>query len=106
MSGRSPDRLARLRDAFVSAVSHELRTPLTSVSGFLELLGDEEDSLALTGRTYLTAARRGTARLQRIVEDLLLVAQIEADLLELHTEPVDLAELAATAVEDAGAAAA
>jgi signal transduction histidine kinase len=99
-------RLERLRDAFVAAVSHELRTPLTSVSGFLELLGDEEDSLALTGRTYLTAARRGTARLQRIVEDLLLVAQIEADLLELHTEPVDLAELAAAVVEDASAAAA
>jgi signal transduction histidine kinase len=98
-------RLERLRDAFVAAVSHELRTPLTSVSGFLELLGDEEDSLALTGRTYLTAARRGTARLQRIVEDLLLVAQIEADLLELHTEPVDLAELAATAVEEARTAA-
>jgi signal transduction histidine kinase len=99
-------RLERLRDAFVAAVSHELRTPLTSVSGFLELLGDEEDSLALTGRTYLTAARRGTARLQRIVEDLLLVAQIEADLLELHTEPVDLAELAADAIEEATPAAA
>ncbi len=99
-------RLERLRDAFVTAVSHELRTPLTSLSGFLELLGDEEDSLALTGRTYLTAARRGTARLQRIVEDLLLVAQIEADLLELHTEPVDLTDLAAAAVEEAGAAAA
>jgi signal transduction histidine kinase len=99
-------RLERLRDAFVAAVSHELRTPLTSVSGFLELLGDEEDSLPLTGRTYLTAARRGTARLRRIVEDLLLVAQVEADLLELRTEPVDLAELAAAAVEDARAAAA
>jgi signal transduction histidine kinase len=92
-------RLGRLRDAFVSAVSHELRTPLTSVSGFLELLGDEEDKLGLAGRTYLTAARRGTGRLQRIVEDLLLVAQIEAELLELHTEPVDLSGLAASAVE-------
>jgi signal transduction histidine kinase len=99
-------RLERLRDAFMAAVSHELRTPLTSVSGFLELLGDEEDSLPLTGRTYLTAARRGTVRLQRIVEDLLLVAEIEADLLELHPQPVDLTELAAAAVEEAGAAAA
>jgi signal transduction histidine kinase len=99
-------RLERLRDAFVAAVSHELRTPLTSVSGFLELLSDEEDSLALSGRTYLTAARRGTARLRCIVEDLLLVAQIEADLLELHTEPLDLAKLAAQAVENARAAAA
>jgi signal transduction histidine kinase len=91
--------LERLRDAFVAAVSHELRTPLTSVSGFLELLGDEEDSLGLSGRTYLTAARRGTDRLQRIVEDLLLVGQIEADRLELVTEPLDLTELAAAAIE-------
>src|SRR5262249_8510994 len=97
--GPHTPRLEGLRDAFVAAVSHELRTPLTSVSGFLELLGDEEDSLGLSGRTYLSAARRGTVRLQRIVEDLLLVAQIEAELLELHTEPVDLTELAAGAVE-------
>ena len=99
--GTADRRLERLRDAFVAAVSHELRTPLTSVSGFLELLSDEEESLALTGRTYLTAARRGTVRLQRIVEDLLLVAQIEAELLELEIEPIDLAALAASAVEDA-----
>jgi signal transduction histidine kinase len=92
-------RLERLRDAFVAAVSHELRTPLTSLSGFLELLGDDQDRLALSGRTYLAAARRSTGRLQRVVEDLLLVAQIEAELLELHTEPIDLAELAAAAVE-------
>ena len=92
-------RLERLRDAFVAAVSHELRTPLTSVSGFLELLGDDEDSLGLAGRTYLNAARRGTLRLQRIVEDLLLVGQIEAERLELRTEPVDLAELASAAVD-------
>ncbi|MFL5942953.1 MAG: sensor histidine kinase [Gaiellaceae bacterium] len=98
-------QLERLRDAFVAAVSHELRTPLTSVCGFLELLGDEEDSLGLSGRTYLTAARRGTARLERIVEDLLLVAEIEAELLRLETEPVDLTELAAAAVEAARATA-
>jgi signal transduction histidine kinase len=98
-------RLERLRDAFVTAVSHELRTPLTSLSGFLELLGDEQDSLALTSRTYLAAARRGTARLQRIVEDLLLVAQIEAQLLELRFEPIDLKQLVVAAVEAARPAA-
>jgi signal transduction histidine kinase len=97
--------LERLRDAFVAAASHELRTPLTSISGFLELLGEEAQGLGSTGRTYLTAARRGTARLQRIVEDLLLVAEIEAKRLELRTEPIDLAELAAEAVEVARPAA-
>jgi signal transduction histidine kinase len=98
--------LERLRDAFVAAASHELRTPLTSITGFLEMLGDEEGALSPSGRTYLSAIRRGTARLERIVEDLLLVAQIEADRLELDHAPLDLAELAAATVEAARPAAA
>ena len=91
-------RLERLRDAFVAAVSHELRTPLTSISGFLEMLGDEEHELGEAGRSYLGVIRRGTTRLQRIVEDLLLVAQIEADRLELDPVETDLTELATEAV--------
>jgi signal transduction histidine kinase len=91
-------QLERLRDAFVAAVSHELRTPLTSISGFLEMLGDEEHELGDAGRSYLRVIRRGTTRLQRIVEDLLLVAQIEADRLELEPVETDLTELATEAV--------
>ena len=91
-------QLERLRDAFVAAVSHELRTPLTSISGFLEMLGDEEHELGDAGRSYLRVIRRGTTRLQRIVEDLLLVAQIEADRLELEPVDTDLTELATEAV--------
>jgi len=99
-------RLERLRDAFVAAVSHEMRTPLTSITGFLEMLGDEEHELGDAGRTYLSVIRRGTTRLQRIVEDLLLVAQIEADRLELDPAPTDLGDLAVEAVEAALPAAA
>jgi signal transduction histidine kinase len=93
--------LERLRDAFVAAVSHELRTPLTSISGFLEMMADEEETLNDTGRHYLSVIRRSTTRLQRIVEDLLLVAQIEAHRLELELAPVDPAEIARAAVEEA-----
>jgi signal transduction histidine kinase len=99
-------RLERLRDAFVAAVSHELRTPLTSITGFLELLADEEEALSPAGRRYVDAIRRSNARLQDAVEDLLLVAEIEADRLELRPEPTDLAELARAAVEAALPAAA
>jgi signal transduction histidine kinase len=94
-------RLERLRDTFIAAVSHELRTPLTSISGFLELLADEEHELGPTGRKYVDVIRRGNTRLRRIVEDLLLVAEIEADRLELRPEPTDLAELATATVEAA-----
>jgi signal transduction histidine kinase len=99
-------RLERLRDAFVAAVSHELRTPLTSMSGFLEMLGDEEHELSASGRKYIDVIRRSNARLQRSVEDLLLVAEIEADRLELDLAPADLAELATATVESALPAAA
>jgi signal transduction histidine kinase len=99
-------QLERLRDAFVAAVSHELRTPLTSISGFLEMLGDEEHNLSPAGRSYLDVIGRGTTRLQRIVEDLLLVAQIEANRLELDSAPADLGELVAATVEEALPAAA
>jgi signal transduction histidine kinase len=94
--------LERLRDTFLAAVSHELRTPLTSISGFLELLADEEHELEPAGRRYVEAIRRGNARLRRIVDDLLLVAEIEAERLELESGRTDLGELAAAAVEEAG----
>jgi signal transduction histidine kinase len=97
-------RLERLRDAFVAAVSHELRTPLTSISGFLELLADEE--LGPAGRRYVDVIRRGNTRLRGIVEDLLLVAEIEAERLQLRPGRTDLAELATATVEAALPAAA
>jgi signal transduction histidine kinase len=98
--------LDRMRDAFVATVSHELRTPLTSISGFLEMMEDEEHELGAAGRQYLDVIRRATERLHALVEDLLLVAQIEARRIELELAPVDLAELATRSVESAQPAAA
>ena len=94
-----------VRDAFVATVSHELRTPLTSISGFLEMMQDEEELLGESGRRYLDVIRRSTARLHALVEDLLLIAQIEAKRVELQREPLDLRQLVATAVETARPAA-
>ncbi|HEY2074521.1 MAG TPA: ATP-binding protein [Gaiellaceae bacterium] len=91
--------LERMRDAFVATVSHELRTPLTSISGFIEMLQDEEHGLGTSGRTYLEVIRRSTERLHHLVEDLLLVAQIEAQRVDLRQEPVDLAAIAERAVD-------
>jgi signal transduction histidine kinase len=97
--------LDRMRDAFVATVSHELRTPLTSISGFLEMLEDEEHALGDAGRQYLDVIRRATERLHSLVEDLLLLAQIEAHRIELELAPVDLGELARIAAESARPAA-
>ena len=92
--------LDRMRDAFVATVSHELRTPLTSISGFLEMMEDEEEGLGETGRTYLDVIRRSTDRLHHLVEDLLLIAQIEAHRVELEYATLDLAELAQVCIDE------
>ena len=91
--------LDRMRDAFVATVSHELRTPLTSISGFLEMMQEEEQELGESGKRYLSVIRRSTERLHALVEDLLLIAQIEAKRVELELAPVDIVDLAAHAVE-------
>jgi signal transduction histidine kinase len=91
--------LDRMRDAFVATVSHELRTPLTSISGFLEMMQEEEQDLGESGKRYLDVIRRSTNRLHALVEDLLLIAQIEARRVELQLAPVDVAELTSRAVE-------
>jgi signal transduction histidine kinase len=93
--------LDRMRDAFVATVSHELRTPLTSISGFLEMMLDEEHALGTSGRQYLDVIRRSTDRLHTLVEDLLLIAQIEAHRIELTRDRVDLADLARATAEAA-----
>ncbi len=91
--------LDRMRDAFVATVSHELRTPLTSISGFLEMMQDEEAGLGTSGRQYLDVIRRSTTRLHALVEDLLLVAQIEAKRIELTLAPIDMVDLATRSAE-------
>jgi len=91
--------LERMRDAFVATVSHELRTPLTSISGFLEMLEDEQERLGDSGRLYLDVMRRSTDRLHQLVEDLLLLAQIEAQRVDLQNEPVRLAAIAQDSVD-------
>jgi signal transduction histidine kinase len=97
--------LDRMRDAFVATVSHELRTPLTSISGFLEMMQDEEAGLGASGRQYLDVIRRSTTRLHALVEDLLLMAQIEAKRIELTLAPVDVQALAMRSIESARPAA-
>jgi signal transduction histidine kinase/CheY-like chemotaxis protein/HAMP domain-containing protein len=85
-------RLERLKSEFVATASHELRSPLTSIKGFVELL---EHSPGLSERqgSWIEIVRRSTDRLVDLVNDLLDVARIEADSVELHRRAVDLSEV-------------
>lgn len=92
----------RLKNEFFALVSHELRTPLTSIIGYLELILEEEvGEVAEDQRQFLTVIERNARRLQRLVGDLLFVAQVEAGTLSLEQSEVNLEAIVLEAVEAA-----
>jgi two-component system sensor histidine kinase BaeS len=67
-----------LRRQMLADVSHELKTPLTAMRGYVETLADAEITLDQpTRERYLAILGRETARLDRIVKDLLDLARLE-----------------------------
>ena len=69
-------RADQIRQDFVANVSHELRTPLTAIRGAVETLLDEAPPR--DDRRFLSIIARHSARMERLVCDLLRLARLEA----------------------------
>jgi len=85
-------RLERAKSEFVATVSHELRSPLTSIKGFVELLARSPEGMSARQTEFVDIILRSTDRLVELVNDLLDVARIEADQVEINRRPVDVGE--------------
>lgn len=97
-------RLEAVRRDFVANVSHELRTPLTVIGGFAETLG--EPSLSDADRMrFAGLIQSNTARMQRIVDELLDLSRIESGGWVPRPVNVDVAEVAAEAIASSTAVA-
>ncbi len=79
----------RVKDAFLATVSHELRTPLTSMLGYAEIMA-ESGQLTRDSAHYLSIITRNANRELRLVEDLLTLATISGEGIQLRAEMVDL----------------
>lgn len=90
----------RLR-RFVADASHELRTPLTSIRGYADLFRYAAANEPAERDAHLAKIREETARMTVLVDDLLLLARLDARAAEtpLRPERVDLAELAGDAAD-------
>ena len=87
-----------MRRDFVANVSHELRTPLTAVTGFIEtLLGPARDDPKARAR-FLGLMAQETARMNRLVSDLLSLSKLEAQSRRRPTDPLDLTIVVGEAV--------
>lgn len=67
-----------IRREFVANVSHELKTPLTSISGFIETLQDGAADDPEIRIKFIDIIAIETARLKRLIEDLLVLSDIES----------------------------
>lgn len=74
MTAPGPETLDYVRDRVIHVVGHELRTPVTTVRGLAELMDSASD--AELRETLLPALLRNARRTERLLDDLLLAAEV------------------------------
>jgi signal transduction histidine kinase len=91
-------QIDELKSNFIANVSHELRTPLTSVLAYSELLLTYEEQSSPEQKEFLEIIHTESARLTRLLNDVLDLAKIESGDMRLSVEPLDIEELVNAAV--------
>jgi PAS domain S-box-containing protein len=83
-------RVEQLRDTFIGMLSHELRTPMTSLYAASQLLRRREGEPGTAERDHdlVEEVVAGAERLQRIVENLLVLARVERGVAMPGSDPV------------------
>jgi signal transduction histidine kinase len=90
----------RLKSDFIQHVSYELRSPLTSIIGFAEMMSDETvGALNPKQREYMDHIASSSTALLAIINDILDLATVDAGIMTLDIHEVDIAAVAAAAVE-------
>jgi signal transduction histidine kinase len=93
------EELARSRATerqFVLSISHDLRTPLTSIRGYAEAIADGAAPDPVRAATVIASEAR---RLERLFQDLLDLARLDARRFAIDVRRVELAEVAAAAAD-------
>src|SRR5262245_41641748 len=92
-------RADQIRRDFVANVSHELRTPLTAIRGYAEALLDDPADSDDT-RRFLEIIARHSTRMERLVQDLLRLARLDAKQEALDMARCDVEQLFETVIAD------
>jgi signal transduction histidine kinase len=93
-------RLSQQKSDFVSNVSHELKTPLTSIRMFSDLLAEGRVTDDEKRHNYLKIISAETARLTRLINNILDFARMEKGEKKYKFQPCDLAAITRDAVEN------
>ena len=87
--------LSELKSNFISNISHELRTPLTHMKGYLELMSSESlGAITEEQKHALQVSQRSSARLEGLIEDLIMASLTSRGELTLNQDAVDVRRIA------------
>lgn len=83
-------KLEQIKMEFVANVTHEIKTPLTAIIGYLETIQSGAVNNAEETKRFIDIILKQSRRLNRLVEDLLTISNIEMKETKLHFENVSL----------------
>ncbi|MEQ1816651.1 MAG: phosphate regulon sensor histidine kinase PhoR [Nitrosomonas sp.] len=95
------EKIETMRRDFIANVSHELRTPLTVIGGFLETLSADENVDNGFSKRALVLMSEQAARMQRLIEDLLILSRLENEQSSVNERLVDVTSLLRGILQDA-----
>jgi PAS domain S-box-containing protein len=91
MAKNQAEEANRAKSLFIANISHEIRTPLNSIIGFTDLLlpmaSDQKE------KTFLQSIKNSSNSLLSLINDILDLSKIQAEKLELYTEPVSVRDI-------------
>lgn len=91
--------LDQLKSNFIAGISHELRTPLTHLKGYLDLLSDRSlGPLTEMQMKALEVLKRSEARLENLIEELILFSLADRGELAVNLQPVAFKDQAIAAI--------
>ncbi len=93
--------LEKIRQDFIANVSHELRTPLSAIRGYAETLLEEGLKNDVAQR-FLQIIKKHSDRLEKIVDDLLLLSKMESQEFQWNKDSIFVSDLISGVLEFLG----
>ena len=94
---KAMEQAAEMKSNLLATMSHEIRTPMQAVFGFLELIAEEKPDQKILD--MVTTARSSAADLLEILDDVLDLAKLDADKMELDNFEIPVRTLSSGVIE-------